>query len=206
MKSVARRVSDRRMLHLIKMGLAPVEETDEQGRRRRTTRNKDEGRGPRRVRQFHRFYRTYTCDVSCWLETARLCERLDAQIVNYADDFVICCRGTAVKAQHAMQDMMNRLKLTVNAAKTHVCRVPDDSFDFLGYTIGRCWSTTTGRSYIGTRPSQKRVARLCRAISAETSRRWLLTDAEERVRKLNRMLVGWANYFCLGPVAKPITP
>jgi RNA-directed DNA polymerase len=204
MKSVARRVSDRRMLHLIKMWLeAPVEETDEQGRRRRTTRNKDEGRGtpqgsPISPLLSNLYMRRF---VLGW-KLLGLAKRLDAQIVNYADDFVICCRGTAEKAQHAMQAMMNRLKLTVNATKTHVCKVPDESFDFLGYTIGRCWSTKTGRSYIGTRPSQKRIARLCQAISEETSRRWLLTDAEERVRTLNRMLVGWANYFCLGPVSK----
>ena len=35
-----------------------------------------------------------------------------------------------------------------------------------------------------------------------TRRRWLLTDAEDRVTALNRILVGWANYFCLGPVSK----
>ena len=97
---------------------------------------------------------------------------------------------------------MNRLKLTINEAKTHVCKVPDESFDFLGYTIGRCWSAKTGRGYIGTRPSQKRIARICQAIREETRRRWLPTDVEERVGKLNRMMVGWANYFCLGPVSK----
>jgi group II intron reverse transcriptase/maturase len=204
MQSVARRVSDRRMLHLIKMWLeAPVEEVDEQGRKRRTTRNKDDGRGtpqgsPISPLLSNIYMRRF---VLGWKQLGHA-KRFDAQIVNYADDFVICCRGTADKAQHVMQDMMNRLKLTVNAAKTHVCRVPDETFDFLGYTIGRCWSQKTGRAYIGTRPSQKRIARLCRAISEETSRRWLLTDVEERVMKLNRMLVGWANYFCLGPVSK----
>ena len=129
-------------------------------------------------------------------------ERLDAWIVNYADDFVICCRGTAQGARQAMQGMMDRLKVTVNETKTHVCQVPDESFDFLGYTIGRCWSPKTGRSYIGTYPSKKRIQRLCRGISEATGRRWYLMDAEERVVKLNRMMVGWANYFCLGPVSK----
>ena len=57
--------------------------------------------------------------------------------------------------------MMERLKLTVNEAKTQVCRVPEETFDFLGYTFGRCWSSKTGRRYIGTRPSQKRISAIC---------------------------------------------
>ena len=97
--------------------------------------------------------------------------------------------------------MMEKLKLTVNESKTRICRVPDESFDFLGYTIGRCWSARTGRCYIGTRPSKKRVQRLCRSISDATSARWGLKDAEGRIGLLNRMMTGWANYFCLGPVS-----
>ena len=46
MKSVARRVVDRRVLHLIKMWLeCAVEETDDRGRKRRTTEARDNGRG-----------------------------------------------------------------------------------------------------------------------------------------------------------------
>jgi RNA-directed DNA polymerase len=204
MKSVARRVSDRHMLHLIKMWLeAPVEETDDRGRRHRTTRNKDEGRGiPQGAPISPLLSNVYMRRFVLGWKQLGYAERYEARIVNYADDFVICCRGTAQEAKQAMQGMMERLKLTVNEAKTHVCKVPDESFDFLGYTIGRCWSTKDGRSYIGTRPSRKRIERLCRAIREATSRRWYLMDAEERIDTLNRMLVGWANYFCLGPISK----
>ena len=128
--------------------------------------------------------------------------RFDAHIVNYADDFVICCRNGASQAMRAVHNMMSRLKLTVNEAKTSVCRIPDGSFDFLGYTIGRCYSVKTGKAYIGTRPSQKKIAQICRAISELTGRRWVLKDAQDRTGCLNRLLTGWANYFCLGPVSK----
>src|SRR5439155_27191984 len=60
----------------------------------------------------------------------------------------------------------------------------------------------SGRAYIGTRPSKKKIAGMRQAISEMTGRRWLLLDAEERVGALNRMVVGWANYFCLGPVSQ----
>ena len=100
-----------------------------------------------------------------------------------------------------MREMMDRLKLTVNENKTKLCQVPDESFDFLGYTIGRCYSRKTGRAYIGTIPSKASVQRVCREISELTSRRWLLTSAEDRVTRLNRLLRGWSSYFLLGPVS-----
>jgi hypothetical protein len=135
-------------------------------------------------------------------KTLGLEQRLQARIVNFADDFVICCRGTGEQAMEAMRTMMDRLKLTVNEEKTGRCRIPQAHFDFLGYTFGRCYSTQTGRAYIGTRPSKKSIRKVCRTISEVTHRRWLLTDSEDRVVTLNRILVGWANYFSLGPVSK----
>jgi hypothetical protein len=64
--------------------------------------------------------------------------------------------------------------------------------------FGRCYSPKTGRSYLGTTPSRKRVQRICEAISQETGRDKTLWDPETVVVTLNRMMIGWANYFCLG--------
>ena len=203
LKSVSRRISDRHMLSLIKMWLeAPVEEVDDRGRRHRTTRNKDEHRGcPQGAPISPLLSNLYMRRFILGWKTLGHQQRLGAKIVNYADDFVICCRGTAEEAMLVMRDMMNRLKLTVNETKTKRCQVPDESFDFLGYTIGRCYSPKTGRAYIGTRPSKKKVNRLCREISELTQSRWKFKDAEEQVATINRKLNGWSNYFRLGPVS-----
>ena len=204
MKSVARRVSDKQILHLIKMWLtAPVEETDKRGRTHRTTRNKDTRRGtPQGSPISPLLSNLYMRRFLLGWKTLGHQSRHRAKIVNYADDFVICCRGDADKATAAMRNMMQRLKLTVNEEKTRKCRLPDESFDFLGYTIGRCYSPKTGRAYYGTRPSKRKVQQLCREISEMTSRRWTPVDVEDRIARLNRKLIGWANYFCLGPVSK----
>ncbi len=128
--------------------------------------------------------------------------RLQAQIVNYADDFVICCRGTAAAAMQAMRDMMARLRLTVNDRKTRTCRVSEEPFRFLGYTIGRCYSSRTGESYVAPRPSPQAVRKLCRAIGKKTGRAWLHLEPKEMVKNLHVRLTGWVNYFQLGQVSK----
>ncbi len=203
MKSLARRIVDGAMLHLIKMWLeAPVEEMDERGHTHRTTRNKDTGRGsPQGAPISPLLSNLYMRRFVLGWQALGYERRLAAYIVNYADDFVICCRGTAAEAVAVMRGMMTRLKLTVNEAKTRVCRFPDEPFDFLGYTFRRCWSPKTGRSYIGTVPAKKRVQRLCKAVSEMTGRDQTLQEVEAVVATLNRRLTGWANYFCLGSVS-----
>jgi RNA-directed DNA polymerase len=148
MKSVARRVSDRHLLHLLKMWLgAPVEEADEHGRVRRTTRNRDEGRGTPQggvasPLLANLYMRRFVVGWKC-LGHER---RLGARIVNYADDFVICCKpGKAGEAMRAMRGMMSKLKLTVNEKKTRQCSVPAQTFTFVGFTFGPQTSWKTGR-------------------------------------------------------------
>ena len=120
MKSVSRRISDSRVLRLIKMWLeAAVEETDAKRNRHRTTRNKDQGIAtPQGSPISPLFANVYMrAFVKGW-KTGGHEQRLDARIINYADDFVICCRGTAEEAMSGMRTMMSKLKLTVNEQKT----------------------------------------------------------------------------------------
>lgn len=203
MKSVSRRIVDRHVLRLIKKWLqTPVEETDGRGRRHRTTRNKDKGRGcPQGAPISPLLANLYMRRFVLGWKALGYEKRFQAKIVNYADDFVICCCGHADEAMDAMQEMMQKLKLTVNEEKTHICRLPARSFDFLGYTFGRCYSRKTGHRYIGQRPSKEKVAALCHQISEWTFPCWGFLDEKEQVARLNRLMVGWANYFCQGPVS-----
>src|SRR5437763_4207137 len=203
LKSVARRVVDGAMLHLIRMWLqAPVEETDEHGRKHRSTRNRDEGRGtPQGAPISPLLSNLYMRrSVLGWKQLGHE-KRLKAYIVNYTDDLVICCRRNAEEALATMRGIMTKLKLTVNETKTRVCKLPEEKFDFLGYTFGRCYSPKTRRAYLGSTPSKKRVQRVCEAISQETGRNRTLLAQETVITTLNRIMIGWANYFCLGPVS-----
>jgi RNA-directed DNA polymerase len=192
------------MLHLIKMWLeAPVEETDERGNKRQSTRNRDEGRGtPQGSPISPLFSNLYMRRFVLGWKRLGHEERWKAYIVNYADDLVICCRVGAEQALVEMRKMMSKLKLTVNETKTRVCYLPEEKFDFLGYTFGRCYSMKRGRVYLGTAPSKQRVQRICRAISDETGRDTVRLHPQAMVEKLNRVLIGWAHYFCLGAVSK----
>ena len=204
MQCVARRISDKAVLHLIKLWMvAPVEERDARGRVQRTTRNKNDGRGtPQGAPISPLLANLYMRRFVLGWKTLGHEQKLEAHIVNYADDFVICCRGTAHQAAAVMRSMMDRLKLTVNETKTHVCQLPQETFDFLGYTFGRCYSPRSGRAYLGTFPARKKVRALCESVGTLTGRKTLWLEPAELVGRLNCRLVGWANYFRLGPVSK----
>ena len=109
--------------------------------------------------------------------------RFEAEIVNYADDFVVCGKAPADMMRGAVEDMMERLRLPINVTKTRSMRVPDEPLEFLGYRIGRNYRRDTGRAYIGTCPSRSSLVSVCRRISELTHRRYGLLDQENGSEK-----------------------
>lgn len=196
--SVARRIVDRDVLRLIKMWLkVPVEERDDKGNRR-VTGGKSSSRGtpqggvisPLLANLYMNRFLKY------WRMTGRR-EAFQAEVVNYADDFVILSRGHAAETLDWTRGVMTRIGLTLNEAKTAVRKARKESFDFLGYTFGPHRYRKDGHWYLGASPSKKSVLRIKAKVGDLLRSSNVGAWAEVRDR-LNQILRGWSGYFCYG--------
>ena len=198
LQCVARRIVDKHMLHLIKMWLkVPVEERDENGKRRLTG-GKDNDRGTPQGGVVSPLLANLYINrmLKGFRQTGRE-GQFKARIVNYADDFVILSRGKAAEALEWTRGVLERLKLTLNEKKTSIRDARQERFDFLGYTFGPHFSPRTGGKYLGYSPSLKSMKRLRENVRGHLERG--NTKPWEEVRdRLNQKLRGWAQYFQLG--------
>ncbi|MEK7837980.1 MAG: reverse transcriptase domain-containing protein, partial [candidate division NC10 bacterium] len=128
-------------------------------------------------------------------------QKYGAQLVNYADDFVVLCRRGAPAVLEKTRRWMASIGLALNEEKTRVRNARCESFDFLGYTFGPMYSPRTGGRYNGARPSKKAIASIKGAIR-KGLRPGNQAPWAEVVSRLNRTVRGWAAYFCYGSLAK----
>jgi RNA-directed DNA polymerase len=202
LQCVARRIIDGQLLHLIKMWLkVPVEERDENGKRRLTG-GKDNDRGTPQGGVISPALANLYMNrmLKGWRQTRRG-EQFQARIVSYADDFVILSRGKAKEALVWTRGVLERLELTLNEKKTNVRNACRERFDFLGYTFGPHYSMQTSRKYIGYSPSSKSVARIKRKVGDHLAP-GNVAPWEQVCERLNQILRGWRAYFGQGATSK----
>jgi RNA-directed DNA polymerase len=198
MKSLARRISDRKVLRLLKMWLkAPVAEPAAGGGWRfsggkRAMRGTPQGGvvspllSNVYMNRYLKVFRLRGLDV-----------RYGARLVNYADDFVVLCRHGAAEVLAQSRRWFAQMGLRLNESKTRLCDGRREAFTFLGYTFGPMHYRKDGHWYLGARPAQKAVMRIKGRI------RQILRPSnhapwEEVVAELNPVLRGWAQYFVYG--------
>lgn len=202
LRSVARRVSDGAMLHLLQMWLkAPVSEKGESGRERRSggrDHNKGTPQGGVASPLLANIYMSRF--LRAW-KGRGMGERLKAKVVVYADDFVILSRGRAQQALEVTRTWMKSMRLRLNEEKTQLRDARRECFDFLGYTFGPMVHRPTGRKYLAAKPSKKAVAKL-RVGVREVLASGNMAPWPEVAKCVNRKLVGWANYFSYGTVTR----
>jgi RNA-directed DNA polymerase len=198
MRSLARRVVDADMLWLVKQWLkAPVETTGGDGRKRlgggKANRQGVPQGGVISPLIANLYMNRF---LKHWRQTGKG-DAWKAQVINYADDFVILSRGHAAEALAWIDATMARLGLTLNRTKTRLCEARTERFDFLGYSFGLHRFRQTGRRFIGASPSKKSVQRLKdkvgEILTPGNMGRW-----EEVRDTLNRLLRGWGGYFSPG--------
>ena len=203
LQCVARRISDKHVLALIKMWLkAPVEERDGTGRKRLVGGKGSKCGTPQGGVISPLLANIYMNRFLKYWRQNGLGARLKAHVVVYADDLVILTRGCAGEAHEALRHVMTRIGLTLNETKTKLREARTERFDFLGYTFGPFWDRRTGKRYLGAGPSPKSCKRLKEKVHSLTVPGNVLPWPDVR-DQLNRLLRGWQGYFGYGTL-KPV--
>jgi RNA-directed DNA polymerase len=123
-----------------------------------------------------------------------------ARLVRYADDFVVLARYVSPQLRAWIEEKVEGwLQLEINRDKTRVLNVKEQGLDFLGYTFSY-HRDLYGRTvrYLNLGPSRKAMERERQALRLMINAQQCHTPLPELIRRINRHLRGWGNYFRLG--------
>ena len=206
MAMVAERICDGAILHLIQMWLeAPVMEEDEDG----TKRNIGGGKGNRKGTPQGGVISPLLANLYLHLldriwERRRLQQRLEARIVRYADDMVVLCRKGTEQPMAVLRQILTRMGLTLNEAKTRIVDVYQGKFDFLGFEIWMAKSDRTGKFYPHVQPSKKSLKTIKDHITRLTARTRTMVPLDLLIKEVNAVVRGWVGYFHLRNCSKAL--
>jgi group II intron reverse transcriptase/maturase len=131
------------------------------------------------------------------------CSQL-GELVRYADDFVALC-ATESRAKEALRRIglvMDRLGLTLHPAKTRLVNLSrgKESFVFLGCTIRkkRSIQRAPNKHFMQRWPSPKATKKLRDRVRELTSKKQSGKDVKQIIAELTPVLRGWGNYFRTG--------
>jgi len=196
MQVVAKRIVDKQILKLIKMWLkAPIVEEREDGKKEYKRNDKGTPQGGVISPLLANIYLNVLDTL--WV-VKKVQERLGARLVRYADDSVILCRGNTGRILKGINRVLDGLGLTLNEEKTCVVDARQESFTFLGFTIGVKQSKRTGRTYPHIEPSKKAQQQIRSEVKRLTTEQYSAVPTEVVIRKVNEAARGWVGYFRYG--------
>jgi len=208
MATVAERISDGAVLALIKQWLkAAVVEEDDDGTRRTTGGGKGNRQGtPQGGVISPLLANLYLHLLDRIWDRHELDRRYRTKLVRYADDLVVLCASDVAAPMAVLQQVLDKLGLSLNEAKTRVLDARGESFDFLGFSFQIRRSRRSGKHYPHVEPSKRSIQRIKDRTKALTDRRRTLVPMPQIIGELNRTLRGWSNYFhhgnCSGVMSK----